>query len=212
MLLLDIGAGSGRYCIPLLVENKELNIVAVEPCQKAQKLLHQRAVQSGVDNRLEIYTELSQVGKKTFHCIILIFGVLSHITDEIERSKLLFSTFNLLADSGHIICTVPNIFRRFPMHVFCNIMKEQSFRDAGNIIYERKNGSSNLTLKYHLYSPSTIKKELHESGYSLVNLCPESIFPETFVTSSAKISKLDWLLSFLSPSIMGYGLLTIAKK
>lgn len=210
--LLDFGCGSGRYAIPLLLMYPKIKLVGIDPSNSARSLIKERATHSGVADRLTLYSDISYCDNIVFDCVFMIFGVLSHITINSERAKLLTGINRVLKTDGALFCSVPNIYRRFPILVLKNIYANKNLINAGSISYKRNNEGRTLSLEYYLYSPSTLKEELLENGFRNIVTNPESIFPEKYVTNSNTLGYIDNAASSLLPSSFGYGISAIAYR
>lgn len=210
--VLDLGCGSGRYAIPLLLKYPRVKLVGVDPSNSARSLMNKRAILSGVKDRLTLYTDISDCNNIVFDCVFMIFGVLSHMTINNERAKLFSGIKCVLKPDGALFCSVPNIYRRFPILVLRNIYANKSFNNAGSISYKRNNDGKTLSLKYYLYSPRSLKIELLENGFKNIITNPESILPETYVTNYTMLAFIDNVASSLLPSSFGYGISAIAYR
>ncbi len=210
--VLDFGCGSGRYAIPLLLMHPRIKLVGIDTSDSAMSLINERATLSGVADRLTLFSDISDCNNIIFDCVFMIFGVLSHITVNSERAKLLSEIKCVLKNDGALFCSVPNIYRRFPALVLENIYRNRSFYNAGSISYKRNNKGKALSLKYYLYSPRVLKEELLENGFNNIITSPESIFPEKYVTNSNTLAFIDNAASSLLPSLFGYGISAIAYR
>jgi len=210
--VLDFGCGSGRYAIPLLLMHPKIKLIGIDPSDSARSLINKRASLSGVTDRLTLYSDISDCDNIIFDCAFMIFGVLSHITINSERAKLLSEIKRVLKTDGSLFCSVPNIYRRFPILVLKNIYTNKSLINAGRISYKRNNEGKTLSFEYYLYSPRKLKKELLENGFKNIITNTESIFPEKYVTNSNILALIDNAASFLLPSSFGYGISAIAYR
>ena len=210
--VLDFGAGSGRYCIPLLKEFPKLSIVAVEPSLHAQTIMKERAINEGVQDRLEIHSTIPNSGTQKFSYALLIFGVLAHVTKQKERFQLLDQVSRNLLKNGILICTVPNLYRRFFLKVASNVINNHCFKGASKISYVRSVKGGDVHLDYQLYTPSSLDSELKSNGFQTLKITPESILPESYITRSFVAACLDAIMLRSLPATLGYGIIGIAVR
>jgi 2-polyprenyl-3-methyl-5-hydroxy-6-metoxy-1,4-benzoquinol methylase len=115
--ILDFGAGSGRYTLPLL-DSTDSFLCAYDISDDACKRLKAHATAAGVDSQRLLVTSDLDVARAAgpYDLALSLFGVLSHIEEPEDRMKILNSICSLLAPGGQFLVTVPNAFRRFPLH------------------------------------------------------------------------------------------------
>ncbi len=210
--ILDFGCGSGRYLFPILKSTQD-NFTAYDISETTQRLLTDRLVVEGGHERVSIIQ--GDLDKLTKHIekngkvdlIMMLFGVLSHVGNRLERLKLLRRLATFLAnDSSHIIISVPNRLRRFKRNNG-NLLK--SDQEPGDIIYSREHKGTKLTFFYHLYTSETLVAELKEAGLMVYKICAESYFPESWVTKSTILGIVDRAICKILPARQGYGILAV---
>lgn len=210
--ILDFGCGSGRYLLPVL-KCMEGNFTAYDISEATLKLLAGRLeVEGGLDRVSILHGDLDKLagyiekrGKVDF--IMLMFGVLSHVGNKAARMKVLRSLKSFLADgSSRIILSVPNKLRRFRN----GPSVQRTGPEPEDITYSRRYKGDDMTFFYHLYTPESLLAELQEAGLKVYRICPESYFPESWVTCSSLVSMIDKTLCKFIPSQHGYGILAVA--
>jgi 2-polyprenyl-3-methyl-5-hydroxy-6-metoxy-1,4-benzoquinol methylase len=116
--ILDFGAGSGRYALPLL-EATDAFVCAYDISVDACKVLERRATSADLgSDRLLITPNLDAARSAgPYDLVISLFGVLSHIEATQDRIDALSSMRSMLTGQGWLLLTVPNAVRRFPLQV-----------------------------------------------------------------------------------------------
>ena len=113
---LDVGAGTGRYTLPLLQVTGTSGI-ALDICPVARTTLAERLGEFVRAERLAIRGEdadaLAADHPQTFDLALLAFGVLAHVAGRAERLRLLRAIRSMLKADGTLILSVPNARRRF---------------------------------------------------------------------------------------------------
>ena len=162
---LDVGAGTGRYTLPLL-QMSGTRCVAHDICPVARETLAERLRDFVSDERLVIRgddpDDLAAELPQAFDLALLAFGVLAHVARRTERLRLLRAIRTMLKADGTLILSVPNAKRRF--------LKEQ--RDAeplvregtlepGDVLYKRNQANGEIRLFYHLYTLDEVHRRPH---------------------------------------------------
>ncbi len=219
--ILDFGCGNGRYVLPLLTSTSA-TITACDISQSALRELSARFPDGESRSRLKIVcgssAELESQGP--FDLIICMFGTLSHISPRTERIATLRLFASKLSETpdARLVISVPNAFRRFHREQMDNwgqnSTASNSFlpKEAGDIYYHRQLGGEKVLMRYHLYTKTSFMVDLAEAGFSTVKIVPESILPESAVTSNRMIGTLDRLACRILPASAGYGLLATASR
>ena len=113
---LDIGAGTGRYTLPLL-QMDGTRCVAHDISPVARETLAERLRNFVSDERLVIRgndpDDLAAELPEAFDLALLAFGVLAHVAGRAERLRLLRAIRTMLKADGTLILSVPNAKRRF---------------------------------------------------------------------------------------------------
>lgn len=207
--VLDYGCGSGRYLLPL--RQHAAACIGFDVCTAALDSLRLQL------DQLDDVTNLTLLGPAptaiSQHCaehgrvdlVLCLFGVLSHIdTPEQRRHTLRQLREALDPEHGRLLISVPNRHRRF--------RREQ--RNCGNqadIRYVRDCGGEPLQLSYHLYDIATFRRELQDAGFNIDYMQAESLWPESVISNSRLMGRIDHALSRWLPTDLGYGLLAVAR-
>ena len=212
---LDVGAGTGRYTLPLL-QVDGTRCVAHDICPVARETLAERLRHFVSDERLVIRgddpDDLAAELPQAFDLGLLAFGVLAHVARREERLRLLRAIRTMLKPDGTLILSVPNAKRRF--------LREQ--RDAeplvregtlepGDVLYQRNQANGEIRLFYHLYTLDEVHRDLSEAGFQVASVGAESLLSERRVVSSRPLGWLDALACRFVPAAHGYDLLAVAR-
>lgn len=223
--ILDFGAGSGRYTLPLL-DSTDSFFCAYDISIDACKTLKAHASAAGVDSqRLLVTSNLDDArAAGPYDLALSLFGVLSHIEDPENRMKILNSVHSLLARGGLFLVTVPNACRRFPLHVsqvnHDNKDKDIRYRRASMrryfpwprlVIYRHHIENVQRPFPYHLFSRGELARELSAAGFFVEILESDSILPERRLVRNRALEPVDNLLCQLLPSWAGYGLRALCR-
>ena len=207
--LLDFGCGSGRYFIPL--SERAANALAFDVSPAALELLDERLQQAaGSTHAVLLGPEADDLVE---HCqqrggvdlALCLFGVIAHIETPAARRETLSLLADCLAPQGRLLISVPNRLRRFRA-------EQRRARDADHIHYVRVLDGARLDMTYRLYDAGSLIAELDGAGYSVERLEAESILPESWVSRSTWLARLDSCLCRCLPARLGYGLLAVARS
>lgn len=223
--VLDFGAGSGRYTLPLL-NTTDAFVCAYDISVDACKALKAHASAAGIDSQRLLVTSDLDVARAAgpYDLALSLFGVLSHIGAPEDRMKILNSIHSLLTREGLFLVTVPNSFRRFPLHV------SQDGHDSENekirsrqasmrryfpwprlITYRHHIENVQRPFPYYLFSRGELTRELSAAGFFVEILESDSILPERRLVRKPALEPVDKVLCQLLPSWAGYGLRAICK-
>lgn len=200
--LVDVGAGNGRYALPLA--RIGYRVVAVERSSAARAQMAERLADAQLAGRVEIHADLLDVEPATLEeasTALLLFGVLGHM-DHGERSAVLGALSRGMRRDARLLGSVPNRFRRFRTE-----QREARIDDAGSaprFAYQRTTEGGAVGLEYTAFAPAELKAELVESGWCCCELSPESILPEALVTAHPLLGVLDETVSRVVPPAGGY--------
>ena len=218
--ILDFGAGSGRYTLPLLHSTNAF-FCAYDISVDACKALKAQASAAGVGSqRLLVTSDLDTArAAGPYDLVLSLFGVLSHIEGPEDRMNILNSIRSLLTREGLFLVTVPNAFRRLPLHT------SQAGHDSENrggrsrrasmrryfpwprlVIYRHHIKNAQRPFPYHLFSRRELVRELSTAGFLLEILESDSILPERRLVGNPSLEPVDNILCRLLPSWAGYGL------
>ncbi len=212
---LDVGAGTGRYSLPLL-QMSGTRCVAHDICPVARETLAQRLRNFVSDERLvirgddpdDLAAELPQV----FDLALLAFGVLAHVARRAERLRLLRAIRTMLKTDGTLILSVPNAKRRFreEQRDAAPLVREGKL-EPGDVLYKRNQADGEIRLFYHLYTLEEVHRDLSEAGFRVASVGAESLLSERRVVSSRPLGWLDALACRFAPTTLGYDLLAVAR-
>ena len=212
---LDVGAGTGRYSLPLL-QMSGTRCVAHDICPVARETLAQRLRNFVSDERLVIRgddpDDLAAELPQAFDLALLAFGVLAHVAWRAERLRLLRAIRTMLKTDGTLILSVPNAKRRFraEQRDAAPLVREGTL-EPGDVLYKRNQADGEIRLFYHLYTPEEVHRDLSEAGFRVASVGAESLLSERKVVSSRPLGWLDALACLLAPTTLGYDLLAVAR-
>ena len=214
---LDVGAGTGRYTLPLL-HVAGTSGVAHDICPVARRTLAERLGEFVRAGRLVIGGEVADADAlaaehpQDFDLGLLAFGVLAHVAGRAERLRLLRAIRAMLKADGTLILSVPNARRRFRREQLsaAPLIREGKLEN-GDILYKRRHDAGEIQLFYHLYTLAEVRKDLTEAGFRVTNVGAESLLSERKVVSDPLTGWLDAMACRLAPASLGYDLLAVAK-
>jgi SAM-dependent methyltransferase len=201
--VLDIGAGNGRYALPLAEGG--YNVVAVERSTPARAQLRTRIrmLQKGT-GAVRVVSDVAEVDDETLQsasAVLLLFGVLGHM-NKAERRALLVGLGGKTSIGTRIIGSVPNRYRRFRFE-----QREHTIEDGAvtpRFRYERELAGELCSFEYTAYSPSNVERELRSYGWVVTGLWPETTLTERIVTTNRVLGFLDALAAQVLPAAFGY--------
>jgi trans-aconitate methyltransferase len=207
--LVDVGAGTGRYVIPVAQRFPRLRIIAVERDSHARQILISRVAEIPALRSISIFDCLPTCNTESGPTVVSsLFGVLSHMSPG-ECSSFLSWARRRTRDGGALIVSVPNKRRRF--------LAQQSWHNlrgkaATRITYQRIVGPGRIVvLPYTLHSPTSLASLLQGHSFSVRLLKSESLLAESLVCRSHLLGSIDAQFSGLLPCCLGYGLLACAE-
>ena len=106
--ILDIGAGTGVYSVPLADEVAE--VVAFEPASNNYKQISAKVKEKNLKNIIvenKSSLEMNDLNYKYFD-VVLLFGPMYHLSDEKDRVETLKQAKRVLKDDGHILISFIN--------------------------------------------------------------------------------------------------------
>jgi len=221
--ILDFGAGSGRYTMPLLQDTNAF-VCAYDISADACRALESRAAAADVGHRLLVTADLDAArAAGPYDLAVALFGVLSHIEGKENRIGALSSIRSVLSRDGLLLLTVPHALRRFPFHVSSDHRGSQSgassarpqarryFPSARPVIYRHDVENEPRPFSYYLFSRRELTAELSAAGFALKALESDSILPERRLVRRPTLAPVDDLLCRIFPSWAGYGLRAICR-
>jgi tRNA (uracil-5-)-methyltransferase TRM9 len=217
--ILDFGAGSGRYALPVLQATCAF-VCAYDISADALTAAERRASSAGVpSDRLLTTTSLDTARSAgPYNLVLSLFGVLSHIETADDRIDTLRSMRSMLTANGRLLLTVPNAARRFPLHASARQARQSSsepglrtwtqrhYPSARLITYRHTLDNAKRPFPYYLYSHRQLAREIAAAGLSLELLETDSILPERNLVRSPQLTPADHALRRLLPTWAGYGL------
>ena len=212
---LDVGAGTGRYTLPLLQVSGTSGI-ALDICPVARTTLAERLGEFLRAERLAIRGEdadaLAADHPQAFDLALLAFGVLAHVAGRAERLRLLRAIRSMLKADGTLILSVPNARRRFRAEQRSSApLVDAGKLEPGDILYKRGQDDGEIQLFYHLYTLAEVRDDLAEAGFRVTNVGAESLLSERTVVSDPLTGWLDAVACRIAPASLGYDLLAVAK-
>ena len=212
---LDVGAGTGRYTLPLLQVTGTSGI-ALDICPVARTTLAERLGEFVRAERLAIRGEdadaLAADHPQAFDLALLAFGVLAHVAGRAERLRLLRAIRSMLKADGTLILSVPNARRRFRAEQRTSApLVDAGKLEPGDILYKRGQDDGEIQLFYHLYTLAEVRDDLAEAGFRVTNVGAESLLSERTVVSDPLTGWLDAVACRIAPASLGYDLLAVAK-
>lgn len=224
--VLDFGAGSGRYTLPLL-DSADAFFCAYDISVDACKILQAHASAAGVGSQRLLVTNDLDVARAAgpYDLALSLFGVLSHIEKSGDRAKILNLIRSLLAPGGLFLVTVPNAFRRFPLHVSQvghdgegraitshRASMRRYFPWPRLVTYRHHIENVQRPFPYYLFSHRELAGELSAAGFLLEILESDSILPERRLVRNAMLEPVDNVLCQLLPTWAGYGLRALCRS
>ena len=212
---LDVGAGTGRYTLPLLQVDGTSGL-ALDICPVARKTLGERFGEYVRAERLvvrgEDADELAADHPQAFDLALLAFGVLAHVAGRAERLRLLRAIRSMLKPDGTLILSVPNAKRRFLAEQRAAAPLVQGGKlEPGDVLYMRSHDEGEIRMFYHLYTLAEVKRDLSGVGFRVACVGAESLLSERAVVSDPLVGWLDAMACRLAPASLGYDLLAVAK-
>ena len=212
---LDVGAGTGRYTLPLLQVDGTSGL-ALDICPVARKTLGERFGEYVRAERLAVQgedaDELAADHPQAFDLALLAFGVLAHVAGRAERLRLLRAIRAMLKPDGTLILSVPNAKRRFlaEQRAAAPLVRGGKL-EPGDVLYKRSHDEGEIRMFYHLYTLAEVKRDLSDVGFRVACVGAESLLSERAVVSDPLVGWLDALACRLAPASLGYDLLAVAK-
>jgi tRNA (uracil-5-)-methyltransferase TRM9 len=223
--ILDFGAGSGRYTAPLL-HSTDAFLCAYDISVDACKALEAHVSAAGVGSkRLLVTPDLDAACTAgPYDLVLALFGVLSHIDRPEDRMTILKSIRSMLTREGLFLITVPNAFRRFPLHASPDghasgntgissrwTSMRRYFPWPRLVTYRHYIENAQRLFPYYLFSSRELASELSAAGFSIEILESDSILPERRLVGNSLLEPVDNVLCRLLPSWAGYGLRAVCR-
>ena len=211
---LDVGAGTGRYTLPLL-QSDGTSGLALDICPVARKTLEERFGEYVRGQRLVVRgddaDELAAVHPQAFDLALLAFGVLAHVAGRAERLRLLRAIRSMLKPDGTLILSVPNAKRRFlaEQRATAPLVRDGKL-EPGDVLYKRGEDDGEIRMFYHLYTLAEVRRDLSEADFHVACVGAESLLSERAVVSDPFVGWLDAMACRLAPASLGYDLLAVA--
>jgi tRNA (uracil-5-)-methyltransferase TRM9 len=209
-VVFDIGAGNGRYAVPLALSGSR--VVAVERSAIARRQLLERAGTLSISDSITVYESLDDVPAsfmRVASVVLMLFGVLGHMRYA-EREWVLRKLAAGTDEGVLLIGSVPNRIRRFRYE-----QSTSSLADKGlppRFAFKRRLGGQTVTMEYTAFSPRELRAELACNGWACRSVRPESLLSESIVTSKRVLGAADRLLARVLPGAAGHCLFYVAAK
>jgi SAM-dependent methyltransferase len=218
--ILDYGAGSGRYALPVL-QATDAFVCAYDISADACKAMEHRATSAGIARERLLTTSSLDAARFAgpYDLVISLFGVLSHIEAATDRIDALNSMRSMLTAHGRLLLTVPNTVRRFPLHASSagqvsdgsgapcfRAFTRRHYPSPRLVTYRHTIECAERPFPYYLYSRRQLAGELAAAGFAVELLESDSILPERNLVRSPVLASADNVLRLLLPSWAGYGL------
>ena len=200
--LVDVGAGNGRYAIPLA--GLGYRVLAVERSSEARTQLAARVEAAGVGERVALFRDAEDIGLRdiaTADAFLFLFGVLAHMASE-ERARLLHALSVEAKADSLLVGSVPNRYRRFRKEQRANKISELGV--APRFCYVRELGGRRHVFEYSAYSPHELREELGSHGWRALQMSPETIFTERVATNHPRIASIEARVLGYLPAAIGY--------
>ena len=212
---LDIGAGTGRYTLPLL-QHTGASGVAQDICPTACRVLADRLETYSRDGRVEIHSgdiaTMEEDNLGAFDLAILAFGVLGHVAGRDERVRLLKSVRSMLKPGGSLVLGLPNARRRFRGEQRAAAAQVRAGTlEPGDILYTRGEGAGTIRMFYHLFTCRTATEELSSAGFRVERMEPESLLAEESAVRRPVLGRLDAAACGIVSPEYGYGFLMVCR-
>lgn len=203
--LLDIGAGNGRYAVPLA--ERGYRIIAVEPCDAAREQLAQAAAARQAGSRISYFKTLADVDDDLLgsaELALFLFGVLGHMRYD-ERRATLGRLRDGMGPRAEAIGSVPNRSRRFRGEQVRSPIDDGG--RAPRFSYSRPFGGVSNTFEYTAFSPAEFRDEVAALGWTCADVRAESLLDESAVTRLRVLGALDARVCRRAPASLGYDIL-----
>ncbi|MEO3822277.1 methyltransferase domain-containing protein [Actinomadura sp. B10D3] len=195
--LTDIGAGDGRYAIPLAAAGH--TVLAVERSDAAREQLAETALLRGLQDRITCFKELEDIDAELAaksELSLLFFGVLSHMAHQ-EREIVLKTIQSMANGQANVIGSVPNTFRRYRKE-----RRNAPVDDLGSaprFMYTHHLDGARRKFAYTAFSPEQLREEFTQHGWECVQIKTESVLSERKITRSPVVGWGDALVSRMTP-------------
>lgn len=216
--ILDFGCGNGRYAVALL-QHTQASITGYDISTAALQAFKDLLERSQFGARARLLTGSLAVLEtdQRYDMVILLFGVLSHVGGQAARAEVLRHLRSAMAPQGRMVLSVPSVWRRRPWELLQAAFKRRLGRaqgvqaEAGNIKFTRLLGGAPHTFFYHLYSPSSLRRELLDCDFRVETMEAESLLPEWLITQHQLLGRLDAWVARALPAALGYGIRVVAR-
>jgi SAM-dependent methyltransferase len=203
--LADVGCGNGRYAVPLL-ERGTRQVIACDISSSALEGLAARVQATGLAARVRVVLggAESLPSPLALDCIVMMFGVLSHVATRPARIEVLRQLRRRAAADARLLLSVPSRWRRRPVELLVSwLAGRQGF---GDIEFTRTISGRPETFFYHLYTLRGLREDLARAGWRMETAEAESVFPEWAVTQWPVLAAVDHRLQRWLPAALGYGI------
>lgn len=179
--ILDIGAGTGRLCIPLVERN--YRVTAIERCPAMMEVL-QNKLQEKSKNIKTVMADMSTFRADANHLALAVFTVLTYTTDFEQMQRNLKNIATHLLPGGYFLFDLPSthffeeedlidmrtqqLKRKVTMHKLGNDLFR--YRDEGSGTYQKQSFSytDEFTIRY--WRIEELEDMLKENGLERVDI------------------------------------------
>ena len=221
--ILDFGAGSGRYTLPVLHSTNAF-VCAYDISVDACTTLKGQATAAGIGSqRLLVTSDLDAArAAGPYDLVLSLFGVLSHIEGTENRINILNSIRSQLTREGLFSSRCRTRFAAF-LCMYHQMVTQQSrgmfpcdvharyYPSARLVTYHHHLKNAERPFTYYLFSRRELTRELSAAGFAVEVLESDSILPERRLVRSSLLEPVDYFLCQLLPSWAGYGLRAISR-
>lgn len=186
-ILLDVGAGTGRFSLPFAKENPTLKVVAMDKSRKMLEILEKKEEYLNLSN---IQTFCADVENFLFNekIAVAFFSEMLHLLSNLEKS--FFNVYNNLSNGG--FCCVRTVSHDQLANVewikfFDGALEieQQRTYDVPEIVDTfRRIGFSKVTVtnidESSIFSSDFYTRMLYEKVYSLLHILDETVFQKGY--------------------------------
>nr|WP_236589815.1 class I SAM-dependent methyltransferase [Ramlibacter aurantiacus] len=209
--VLDLGCGNGRYALAL-VEAGAQELLGCDISQAALAEFAQRLQGHPAQARVRLLAGGAEAlpPNERFDCLLMLFGVLSHIGPRQLRLDTLRQLRAVATPGARLLLSVPSLWRRRPLELLRSLAHGQR-EQLGDIEFQRRICRRDQTLAYHLYTAAGLRHDLRDAGWTVQAMEAESLVPEWLLTQHPAIGRFDAALQPWLPAALGYGIRAVAR-
>jgi SAM-dependent methyltransferase len=215
--VLDFGCGTGRY-LPLLLARPGLSVTGYDISREAIGVCRLRFRQPAESGRLRLVCGdlpvlQEAVAPGSQDLVLMMFGVLGHVSGRAQRVATLRTMHGLLRPGGRLLVTVPSRLRRFRAEQRnCAQRVAEGRLEPGDILYRRQDAGGAVALFYHLFTLPELAGELAEAGFGRPRFSAESVLPERAAIAGLLGRMADAVLRAACPVPLAYGFAALVER